>query len=586
MMPFSTRIHRFGAVALVALALLLSLLPTQRAFADHTPMPSSVTLVGSLQSELGCPGDWQPECADTHLTAVPGEPEVFRASFDGAGRRLRVQGCAQRFLGRELWGERRSWRGQHCPDGTRRGGDVHLRPSHPPGQRRHPQAPDRGQRRPMAAPRPIALDLPDDRAGFSYRLYWSADASLAREGDTVTGGTSAPLTVREGGLPAGLRKRFPQLADYEALVVPKTVRRQIATILTDQLAVASFRPDGSLATVTGVQLPGVLDDVYQGARTRTLGPVWRDGRPQPAVWAPTAQHVDVLMAPVGSATERRIAMRRDDDGVWSVRGGTGWRERPLPVRGDRLRADHPEGRDEPRHRPVLAGADHRLGALGAGRPGRCRAEAVRLEAAAQAAPAQAGDSDDLRVARAGLLDPRPDGSRRRTAARTWPSPTAAATGCGTCDSWPEAGLNTVHLLPVNDIASIEEDRAKQETPGLRPGVVPAGERAAAGLRHRGRREGRLQLGLRPAALHGTRGLLLDEPRRHGPQPRVPADGAGAQRRRAAGGDGRRLQPHPGLRPGPEVDPRPGRARLLPAAERHRPGRDLDLLLQHRDRARR
>ena len=25
--------------------------------------PSRVVLIGSLQSELGCPGDWQPECA-------------------------------------------------------------------------------------------------------------------------------------------------------------------------------------------------------------------------------------------------------------------------------------------------------------------------------------------------------------------------------------------------------------------------------------------------------------------------------------------------------------------------------------------
>ena len=35
--------------------------------ASHTPPPSSVTIAGSLQSELGCRGDWQPECAATHL---------------------------------------------------------------------------------------------------------------------------------------------------------------------------------------------------------------------------------------------------------------------------------------------------------------------------------------------------------------------------------------------------------------------------------------------------------------------------------------------------------------------------------------
>ncbi len=35
--------------------------------ADHTPNPTNVTIVGNLQSELGCPGDWQPECVLTQL---------------------------------------------------------------------------------------------------------------------------------------------------------------------------------------------------------------------------------------------------------------------------------------------------------------------------------------------------------------------------------------------------------------------------------------------------------------------------------------------------------------------------------------
>jgi pullulanase-type alpha-1,6-glucosidase len=43
--------------------------------------PASVTLVGSLQSELGCPGDWQPECASTRL-AFDAEDQVWQASFD------------------------------------------------------------------------------------------------------------------------------------------------------------------------------------------------------------------------------------------------------------------------------------------------------------------------------------------------------------------------------------------------------------------------------------------------------------------------------------------------------------------------
>ena len=41
--------------------------PTARPVADHTANPTSVAVVGSLQSELGCAGDWDPACASTFL---------------------------------------------------------------------------------------------------------------------------------------------------------------------------------------------------------------------------------------------------------------------------------------------------------------------------------------------------------------------------------------------------------------------------------------------------------------------------------------------------------------------------------------
>ena len=50
--------------------------------ADHTPAPTTVTVAGSLQAELGCPGEWQPDCAATALQPVAGQPGVFSATFD------------------------------------------------------------------------------------------------------------------------------------------------------------------------------------------------------------------------------------------------------------------------------------------------------------------------------------------------------------------------------------------------------------------------------------------------------------------------------------------------------------------------
>jgi hypothetical protein len=45
------------------------------------PQPASVTIAGSLQSELGCPGDWDPTCAATHLT-YDASDTVWQGTFN------------------------------------------------------------------------------------------------------------------------------------------------------------------------------------------------------------------------------------------------------------------------------------------------------------------------------------------------------------------------------------------------------------------------------------------------------------------------------------------------------------------------
>ncbi len=54
--------------------------------ADHTPDPASVAVAGSLQSELGCPGDWQPECSDTEL-AFDADDGVWQGGGGAAGKK-------------------------------------------------------------------------------------------------------------------------------------------------------------------------------------------------------------------------------------------------------------------------------------------------------------------------------------------------------------------------------------------------------------------------------------------------------------------------------------------------------------------
>src|SRR5829696_6050230 len=68
-------------ITTILLSSFLSLKPTKDVKASHTSNPSNVTVAGSLQSELGCPGDWQADCAATHL-AYDANDDVWQGAFN------------------------------------------------------------------------------------------------------------------------------------------------------------------------------------------------------------------------------------------------------------------------------------------------------------------------------------------------------------------------------------------------------------------------------------------------------------------------------------------------------------------------
>jgi glycosidase len=51
----------------IGTSFLIAVFLIPRAYAQETPAPTSVTIAGDLQSELGCAGDWDPACTETHL---------------------------------------------------------------------------------------------------------------------------------------------------------------------------------------------------------------------------------------------------------------------------------------------------------------------------------------------------------------------------------------------------------------------------------------------------------------------------------------------------------------------------------------
>ncbi|WP_434457694.1 pullulanase-type alpha-1,6-glucosidase [Stutzerimonas urumqiensis] len=166
---------------------------------------------------------------------------------------------------------------------------------------------------------PFTLALHDGFGnGARLELRYSTDASIVIDGQarTVSGGTPVPLepsTLRES-----TRERFPHLAAdpaYRMQLTPRALR----TALTGQLVVIAYDADGRVTEATAVQTPGVLDALFEhrswlGARVDGQGVEFR-------LWAPTAQRVRLH---VFDDAKRLLPgypkTLRERHGVWSHEG--------------------------------------------------------------------------------------------------------------------------------------------------------------------------------------------------------------------------------------------------------------------------
>ncbi len=69
---------------LIALLTILALVfpsATPSVFAQNTPQPETATIAGTMQSELGCDGDWMPSCEITNLT-FDANSDIWKGTFE------------------------------------------------------------------------------------------------------------------------------------------------------------------------------------------------------------------------------------------------------------------------------------------------------------------------------------------------------------------------------------------------------------------------------------------------------------------------------------------------------------------------
>ena len=359
-------------------------------------------------------------------------------------------------------------------------------------------------------------------SGLALRLITAPDggAAAVHGGILGTDGMPAPASTPLriiGNLPSEVLATHPHLEGYIALSAtdatgaPLLDDDAVATALTGQVAIAQYvgLPDPTetadiggarLDAFTGVQTAILLDHLYADAATRAeLGVTFHDGRPSFALWAPTAQAVTLLTwetgDPLGSVPEvsgppRRTPAVRTADGRWVV-------------------GNHPDQPADADERETSGTADAPI-AAGCQYLWEVRVyvpSTLQVETNIVTDPySTALTTDSTRSVAVDLADPRlspkqwaetPAPAVRNDSARsiyelhlrdfsaadetvppelrgTYRAFTVAGSaGVRHMAELAQAGMNTIHLLPTFDIATIPEHRGSQRSPRIPVGAHPA-----------------------------------------------------------------------------------------------------------------
>ncbi len=288
---------------------------------------------GDFQSEIGCPDDWQPDCLRSWLQDPDGDGTfTFQTVSIPAGSYEAKVAVNQSWD--ENYGESGATGGANIPfavpeDGTlvtfTWNSDSKLL-TIGVGAGAGPTGNLAEQRAHWVHEDLILWDV-DAADGNQYFFHYDpAGNAFSLTPTGMSGGTAVPLTVLPDGIPDEIAARFPHLRNAVALQLAADDLGFVRIALKGQTAVSAQTADGQILDATGLQIPGVLDDLY--AYDGELGITWDGDIPTLRVWAPTARLVRLhLFDDSNPNTRAQISPMRVDSntGVWSITGEPEWK---------------------------------------------------------------------------------------------------------------------------------------------------------------------------------------------------------------------------------------------------------------------
>jgi len=281
------------------------------------------TVPGSFQSEIGCPGDWDPSCFrswlqdinDTSIysfstSAIPPGTYEAKVALNGGWDVNYGQGGVQN--------------GPNIVFTVPAAGmDVVFQWNSTTHELRIVVGGIHGDLTKAQAywltADTIAWNVPTDTA---VSLFADPDGALAIDGPGIVAGANTrswTLQHDPAGLSPALRAKFPHLANLAAFKLPADAVTAAAQSLKGQLAVGAVRGVQGV-DATSLQVPGVLDDLYAAkASPVALGPSFKHGQATLRVWAPTARNLALrVYADSDTPTYVTYPMTLDAaSGIWS-----------------------------------------------------------------------------------------------------------------------------------------------------------------------------------------------------------------------------------------------------------------------------
>ena len=279
---------------------------------------------GSFQEYLGCTSSWQPDCLNSWLQDIDGDGVyTFKTSQIPAGDYQAKVTINQ------------SWDENYGDGGFRDGSNINFSVPENGADMFFSFTSDSNVMTVKADGEPngnlneaSAFWLNSDTlawnsattSGDKVFLSASDDAGLSLSSAGVIGGQAFEL-ISAGTVNAELASKYPLTNGYQAYKIVGIDDVTKRNLVKSQLALSIINDQGVMQDATSIQMAGALDDLfsYDGA----LGGIVTSESVSAKVWAPTAKNVELLIFADSKDQEpsQVIAMAYEPTtGVWGVEG--------------------------------------------------------------------------------------------------------------------------------------------------------------------------------------------------------------------------------------------------------------------------